>query len=273
MTWPRRPRPRGPAGGRRATSTRSSTPWRSANKRSRSAVGRQPREVDAVDELERAAALDARQVEQLVDHLDEVAGLDLDLADPVAHPIGIAIFELAGLARQRLGQQADRRERRPELVRQVVDELRPDPLEPAQLGDVLEEQPRAARRRASTREDDQGRPVGARGLDLGPRGADVDRRRGRSPRRSCRGTPPAPSADQRPRRAPEERMGDRVGLDDLESGPTVMTPRADGLQEVVASRSLRLVALVELGAKPRRRRPRSASGAARGEPDPARAFA
>ena len=46
---------------------------------------REPTHVQAVDEREGAAALDARQVEQLVDHLDEVAGLDLDLADPVAH--------------------------------------------------------------------------------------------------------------------------------------------------------------------------------------------
>ena len=31
------------------------------------------------------AALDPRQVEQLADHLDQVAGLDFDLSDPVAH--------------------------------------------------------------------------------------------------------------------------------------------------------------------------------------------
>ena len=94
--------------------------------------------VQAVDQVQRPAALDPRQVQQLVDHLDEVAGLDLDLADPVAHlgrEVGIAGVGFAG---QRLGQQADRGQRRPELVRQVVDELRSDPLQPAQLGDIVD---------------------------------------------------------------------------------------------------------------------------------------
>ena len=42
-------------------------------------------DVDVVEQDERAAALDPGEVEQLVDHLDEVAGLDLDLGDPIAH--------------------------------------------------------------------------------------------------------------------------------------------------------------------------------------------
>ena len=78
-----------PDGGDRAGHDRPAgvTPWRSANSRSRSdRFGRDLAEVEQVEDAERAAALDPRQVEQLVDHLDEVAGLDLDLADPVAHP-------------------------------------------------------------------------------------------------------------------------------------------------------------------------------------------
>ena len=102
---------------------------------------------------QRAAALDPRQVEELVDHLDEVARLDLDLADPVAHPRRDRLAGGVGLAGERLGEQADGRERGAQLVRQVVDELGPDALEPAQLGDVLQDQPAATggARRARTR--------------------------------------------------------------------------------------------------------------------------
>ena len=106
-------------------------------------LGDDSAQVDVVEEDQRAAALDPGEVEQLVDHLDEVAGLDLDLRDPVAHlgrhcvPGGLAV------AGQRLRQQADRRERRPQLVREVVDELRPDLLEAPQLRDVFEDDPDA----------------------------------------------------------------------------------------------------------------------------------
>ncbi len=48
-----------------------------------------------------------------------------------------------GVSGGRLGQQADRGQRRPELVREIVDELGADPLQPAQLGDVLENEPHA----------------------------------------------------------------------------------------------------------------------------------
>ena len=158
-TWPSRsssPRTGGTCG---ATSTTSRSPCRSANSRSRSAaVRRDPAEVDVVEQDERPAALDPGEVEQLVDHLDEVAGLDLDLADPVAHPRRDRVAGGLGVAGERLGQQADGRERRPQLVRQVVDELGPDLLEPAQLGDVLEDDPDAVERRAP-RPDDEDRAV------------------------------------------------------------------------------------------------------------------
>ena len=86
-TWPRRassPRTVGTPG---SGATTSVTPLRSANRRSRStepsASGTRS---TSSREHELAAALDPREVEQLVDHLDEVAGLDLDLRDPLAHP-------------------------------------------------------------------------------------------------------------------------------------------------------------------------------------------
>ena len=103
--------------------------------------GREPAEVDLVEHEERPARLDARQVEQLLDHLDEVIRLDLDLADPVAHPGRDPLAGLVRLANERLGQQADGRQWRPKLMRQVVDELGSDALEPAELGDVLHDQP------------------------------------------------------------------------------------------------------------------------------------
>ena len=97
-------------------------------------LARRPAQVDVVEQDERAAALDPGEVEQLVDHLDEVAGLDLDLArSGRASSAGTAVAGGLGVAGQRLGEQADRRERRPQLVRQVVDELGPDLLEAAQL--------------------------------------------------------------------------------------------------------------------------------------------
>ena len=102
-------------------------------------------EIDLVEHHQRTARLDPRQVEQLLDHLDEVIGLDLDLADPVAHPRRDGLAGPVGLADERLGQQAHRGQRRPQLVRQVVDELGPDALQPAQLGDVLEHEPDPAK--------------------------------------------------------------------------------------------------------------------------------
>ena len=148
-TWPRRaasPRTRRQVG--RRPRPAGSTPWRSAKRRSRSveSVAIRPRSTRSTTRIV-AAALDPGQVEQLADHLDEVAGLDLDLADPVAHLRRDRVAGRVGLAGQRLGQQADRGQRRSQLVRQVVDELGPDLLEPTQLGDVLEDQPDAAGRR------------------------------------------------------------------------------------------------------------------------------
>ena len=77
------------------------SPWRSANEaQPLRGLGHDPPQVDVVEEHQRAAALDPGEVEELVDHLDEVAGLDLDLRDPVAH-----------LGRDRVARPPRRRER------------------------------------------------------------------------------------------------------------------------------------------------------------------
>ena len=110
---------------------------------------RQSPEVDRIEQRHRTTGLDPGEVEQLVDHLDQVVRLDLDLGDPVAHPGRQRLAGLVRLADERLGQQADGGQRGPQLVRQVVDELRPDSLQAAQLGDVLHDQPDAADRGAA----------------------------------------------------------------------------------------------------------------------------
>ena len=131
--------------GRPATSVRSSTPWRSANSRSRSTE----------------ATASATEVD-LVEHDATVRRTRSGTGRAAPRPSGRGgrsrprscrsgrasgrdrLAGGVGLADERLGQQADGRQRRPQLVRQVVDELGPDPLEAAQLGDVLHDQPDAA---------------------------------------------------------------------------------------------------------------------------------
>ena len=145
----------------RATSTRRVTPWRSANSRSRSvdSVATWPRSRTSRTPSAPPLSIRDRSSSSLT-IWTRWPGLDLDLVDPVAHPGRDGVARRLGLAGQRLGQQADRRQRRAQLVRQVVDELGPDLLEPAQLGDVLEDEPQAARRGAPGA-DDEPRPVGA----------------------------------------------------------------------------------------------------------------
>ena len=178
--------------------------------------GRDLAHVDEVDRPDRPAALDPRQVQQLADHLDQVAGLDLDLADPIAHLGRNGAAGGLGLAGQRLGQQADRRERRPQLMGQVVDELRPDLLEATQLGDVLQDQPRAAGRR-SLRPNEQPAAVGLGSADLSGRRTLVDRaaddRLDLGVEEGLDHGPP----DQRALRPLEERVRRAVRPDDAES--------------------------------------------------------
>ena len=82
---------------------------------------------------------------------------------------GIDVADGLGLALEGLGQQADGRQGRPELVRQVVDELGPDALQTSQLGDVVQHEPHVPTRQ----------PAGADGEDraIGTRRADLARRR------------------------------------------------------------------------------------------------
>ncbi len=171
---------------------------------------REPPEVDLVEHDQRTAGLDPRQVEQLLDHLDEVVGLDLDLADPVAHPGRDRLAGAVSFADEGLGQQADGGQRRAQLVRQVVDELGPDPLEATELGDVLHDQPDALDRRSPGPHDERRaivatkgqlaarRPRLAGGLDDGlDRG--VNERLDRAP------------PDEGARSAPEELVGRGIG--------------------------------------------------------------
>ncbi len=82
--------------------------------------------------------------------------LDFDLRDAVAHLGRDGVPDAFCLALERLRKQAHGRERRAELVRQVVDEFGADALQPAELGDILEDQPEAAvgQRRSSAHGDD-----------------------------------------------------------------------------------------------------------------------
>ena len=70
-------------------------------------LGGDPAEVDVVEQHERPAALDPGEVEQLVDHLDEMAGLDLDLrrsgrASSAAPPSPAASASRASVSASRL---------------------------------------------------------------------------------------------------------------------------------------------------------------------------
>ena len=121
-------------------------------------------EIHVVDERHGATLLDPREVEDLVDHLHEMPGLHADLADAVLHPR--RHVRLLGVLRERLGKQAHRRERCPQLVRQVFGEFRADPLEPAQLRDVLHHDPGTAIPRAA-RADHVRRPIGRAQRHLG----------------------------------------------------------------------------------------------------------
>ena len=100
------------------------------------------RQVNVVVAHRRVALLDLGQVEQLVDHLHEMARLDIDLGDRLAH----ARRQLRALCleHQRLGQQAHRAQRRAQLVRQVAHELGPDAAQPDQLRNISQGEPDAA---------------------------------------------------------------------------------------------------------------------------------
>ncbi len=131
---------------------------------------RETAEVDVLVHAQLRAALDPGEVEQLVDHLDEMARLHLHLRDPLLHPL--RDVGALGVACEGLGEQAHRRERRPQLVAQVVDELRPDLLQPAELGDVLEDDVDRAAGVAPRPHEDRPR-LAVAGADLGRGGAAV----------------------------------------------------------------------------------------------------
>ena len=84
---------------------------------------------------QRVGALQAGQVDELLHQPAEPAGLVLHAAGEAAYGRGV----LAGVL-QRLGEQRHRPDRGLELVADVGDEVAPDRLDPAGLGDVLDEQ-------------------------------------------------------------------------------------------------------------------------------------
>ena len=126
------------------------------------------RQVHVIPEAQLGAALHPGEVQHLVDHLGDVARLHLDQRDALAHP-GRDVGDL-GLAGEGLGKQRDGGQRRAQLVPQVVDELRADLLETAQLGDVLEDQDEVVRGQAMGADDERARLRGA-GAVLHGRGA------------------------------------------------------------------------------------------------------
>ena len=201
----------------------------------------QPAEIEVVDEREARAALDPREIHDLADHLDEVAGLDLDLGDPVAHLRRDRLAGRVGVAAEGLGQQADSRQRRPQLVRQVVDELGPDLLKPAELADVREHEPHAARRRTPGA-DEQRRAVGAAQADLAGRVALVEGRPGERLDLRIEEHLQEVEAQQHPWRPIDERMRRGVRVDDFQPGSRSTT--ATSTRSARNWRSLRLIGQV-----------------------------
>ena len=81
----------------------------------------------------RLFGLDAREVEQVVDDTADPEGLVVDTTGQALGHLGV------GLGHQCLGQQPECTDRRLQLVAHVGNEIAPDLLEPAPLGDVLNE--------------------------------------------------------------------------------------------------------------------------------------
>ena len=97
----------------------------------------------AGDEIERLlAGVEPRQPQQILDqplHPLRVPRDDLEEPPPLVL-VGVAL-------RQRLDVAADRGQRRAQLVRHVGDEVAADLIRPAQLGDVVQHEDDAVRRR------------------------------------------------------------------------------------------------------------------------------
>ena len=180
-----------------------------------------------------------------------------------------------GVAGERLGEQADRRQRRPQLVAQVVDELGPDLLEAAELGDVLEHDDelvagasrRPARRAAAARR----RRCAGRST---PRAPSRERRRAAA-RCARRGRSPSPTARAAGR--PARRAGRGRGRWRRADAPgprrTRAAPTGSRSQHRIVRAGCRPAAGRGRAAGPAAHRPRPRGGAsrpgrrgARGEP-------
>ena len=213
--------------------SRRSTPCRSANSRSRStdATASRPRSTSSSmhEGTARSRSATGRAARSTIWTRWSVS--TSILRDPVAHPGRDRLAGAVGLADERLGEQADRRQRGPQLVRQVVDELRPDPLEPAQLGDVLHDEPDPATRRAAGA-DDERRPVVRAERSARRRPAPLSRAgsRDRLDRRVDEGLDRAP-ADERARRPAEELVGGQVRDVDPQVVVEADDPDADDVEQ------------------------------------------
>ena len=157
-------------------------------------------------------------------------GLDFDLADAVAHLGWQHDVRALRLARQRLGKEAHGRERCPELVREVVDEFGPDPLQPAELGDIVDDQPQAAAcaRRASTVSigpSASARRTSVRAVPLARAACAIDSTD------ASRNASITRSTHERARRPAEERVGGRVRRDDAQAAIHAHDPGAQRPQQ------------------------------------------
>ncbi len=214
--------------------------------------GREAPEVDVVEGHRRDPGLDPREVQELVDHLDEVPGLDLDLR----HALRGLRRQRVGVGRQRLREEADRRERRPQLVAQVVDELGANPLEAAQLGDVLQDQPGIAAGRPPGAGEERRALLQAHG-QLADGGARLERGAGDLLDVVVGERLEDAPADHRPRAPPHQPVGGLVGGGDGEVGRHPHGADADQLDEDGGVTLGRGRALLGRG-RPRPRPPRDA---------------
>ena len=151
---------------------------------------------------------------------------------------GIDVADGLGLALEGLGQQADGRQRRPELVRQVVDELGPDALQTSQLGDVVQHEPHVPTRQPAGA-DGEDRAIGTRRADLAGRRPGLDGVPGQAlDRRIEEGLHDRP-ADEAPGLVRQHRVGPPVGVPDMQAGVDPDDPGVDGLvQRRVVGRSI-----------------------------------
>ena len=194
--------------------------------------GRGASEVDILERPQAAAAFDPGEIEQFADHLDQVAGLHFDLADPVAHLGRQGVARLVRFTSQGLGEQADRGQGRTQLVGQVVDELGPDALQSSKLRDIGQEQRRPAARGATPAERDDG-PIGTGASGLTDAVTAGDRVGRDDLGRGVEEDLDQAAPDEIALTATDHRMGGRIGAKDAQVGAHVQEALVHGVREGV----------------------------------------